>query len=133
MNPSWVLYAILVCQPLLTIVAVLACLAMRHAPVDDRFGMTAVLAGARVETLRLLEGASFTGKLKEPLRMGIVVHDTGSTGEAEQLRNEYVFGSEERNQSLSSQARVRGTPSGFAKGREMFRSNRPWGAQYEMI
>ena len=133
MNPSWILYVVLACQPILTIIIVLACLLMYHAPVDNGFRMIAVLAGARVESLRIPEGASFSGKLSKPLRMRIVVHDTSPKGETEQLQNEYIFGSEKKNESLSGYGRSPNTRLGSARRRKTFQLNHPRDTQYEMI
>ncbi|CAF9923703.1 hypothetical protein IMSHALPRED_005996 [Imshaugia aleurites] len=133
MNPTWTLYGLLACQPILVILIVAACLIMNHAPVGNGFGMVAILAGARAESLRLLEGASFSGNLKRPLRMRILVHDTNSTGEIEPLRNEYVFNSQERNQLLSRHGQTPETPLGYARKRKTFSMNSPRHNQYEMI
>ena len=47
MNTSWLLYLILAIQPALTIAAYLAARFFYQTPIDNGFGITALLAGVR--------------------------------------------------------------------------------------
>lgn len=75
MDPSWVLYLVLAIQPLLTILFFITALTFSHTPLDGGFGITAVLAGVRGESLKMLQGASMSGRLSEPVRMQIAVSE----------------------------------------------------------
>ena len=54
----------------------------------NNFGIIAVLAGVRTETLKLFEGASFSGTLEKPVGIRI---DTLTTRKEKELRIEYSF------------------------------------------
>ena len=93
MKASWGLYIVLACQPVLTILFVLTSLFLCRDPISDGFGLIAILAGAKFESLRLLKGASFSGKLDYPVRMQIVAHNdvTSEDYGKPKPRNEYIF------------------------------------------
>lgn len=75
MDPSWILYLVLAIQPLLTILFFITALTFSHTPLDGGFGITAVLAGVGGESLKMLQGASMSGRLSEPVRMQIAVSE----------------------------------------------------------
>lgn len=101
MNPSLLLYVVLAVFPVLTALLFTCGLLLRNIPLDSGFGMIALLAGVRTETLQLLKGASRSGKLKKPIRVSISVHDIPAA--ANDQRNEYILSDYERNSaSLSS-------------------------------
>ena len=53
MDPSWFLYLVLAIQPLLTILFFITALTFSHTPLDGGFGITAILAGVRAESLKM--------------------------------------------------------------------------------
>ncbi len=100
MNTSPWLFIALSIQPALTIIFLVASLSMYSTPLDEGFGMVALLAGVRTKTLKLLQGASFSGELKKPLRVGIAVQDY-VTDEGHIIpRNEYILGDDSPNGRL---------------------------------
>ena len=50
-----------------------------------------MLAGVRKDTLKLLEGASYSGELKKPLTVEIAVAKSSSAGGRTHPRNEYIL------------------------------------------
>ena len=110
LDPRWSLYAILILQPILSIV-VLALKTLFHSvPIGEGFGLVAIIAGINKDSLGTLEGASLTGKLRRPLRLAIDVKeypkqeaaDKGSPNGPVQWtgRIEYVVGGRDRNKTL---------------------------------
>ncbi|KAG8525252.1 uncharacterized protein KY384_008896 [Bacidia gigantensis] len=92
MNASPGLYVTLAIYPILTALFFTASLLLHNVPLDSGFGTIALLAGVRVETLSLLEGASRSGRLRKPIRVAINaderrVEGDGGTGG----RNEYIL------------------------------------------
>ncbi|MCJ1460318.1 hypothetical protein MMC28_010697 [Mycoblastus sanguinarius] len=75
MNVSWTLYFVLVIQPVLVTLVFLASLILSFSPASKvdggNFGIIAILAGVQKDTLKLFDGASFSGVLKKPVRMDI--------------------------------------------------------------
>ena len=73
MHPSWALYVVLGVQPVLISVLFIASFVLGYflAVDGDNFGIIALLAGVRTETLKLFEGASFSGTLKKPVGVRI--------------------------------------------------------------
>lgn len=73
MDPSWALYVVLAVQPVLIsfIFAPDFILGYFSAVDGGNFGIIAILAGGRTETLKLFDGASFSGALKKPVGMRI--------------------------------------------------------------
>ena len=133
MNSSSILYFVFAVQPFLALVALIAAWAYYRTPLDSGFGMVAILAGVRHESLRLLWGASMSGDLSKPVRMKIAVDDPVTTiGKAAPPQVEYILGREGKNESLSHALRYR--DAYFANKlynvqRRLGRS----GTQYEML
>ena len=100
MNASPWLFIALALQPALTIILLFACLLMYTTPLDSGFGMVALLAGARTETLKLLHGASLSGELKQRLRVKIAVEHRVTEDGLSRLRNEYILGDDSPNGRL---------------------------------
>ena len=90
MNPSWALYALLVIQPLLTTLIFVATFVLGHfsAVHGTNFGIISILAGVRTETLKIFEGASFSGTLQKPVTVQISEITTRSE---KQPQIEYYF------------------------------------------
>ena len=109
MDPSWVLYLVLAIQPLLTILFFITALTFSHTPLDGGFGITAILAGAREESLKMLQGASMSGRLSDPVRMQIAVSEpVGPDGRGKLTPEiEYVIGGTGRNGVLGHAPRHR--------------------------
>lgn len=62
----------------------------------------AVLAGVRKASLKLLEGASLSGRLSKPLRMKYAVYDEVTvTGRSKPSEIEYILGVTRGNRNLS--------------------------------
>ena len=110
MNTSPWLFIALSIQPTLTIIFLFASLLMYSTPLDRGFGMVAILAGVRTKTLKLLQGASFSGELKESLRVKIAVQDYVTDKGHTIPRNEYILGDD--------------TPNGRLP--YVWREHRPW-------
>ena len=90
MHPSWALYVVLATQPILiSLILVASFVLSRFSAVDgSSFGIVAILAGVRAETLKLLKGASFSGTLKKPVSIQI---DKITTESEKQPQIEYYF------------------------------------------
>lgn len=133
MHATWVLYFVLTVQPFLTLALFVAALSYYQAPLDSGFGMIAILAGARHETLKLLWGASMSGKTSEPVRMKIAVDDpVTTTGKNAPPEIEYIIGGEGENESLSHALRYR-DPYFANKFHSMQNRLGRSGTQYEML
>ena len=92
MNASQLLYFILAVYPILTILLFAATLLLHHVPLDGGFGTVALLAGVRVETLKLLKGASKSGKLRKSIRVTINADQGSMTKKClRDERNEYIL------------------------------------------
>ncbi len=132
MNASWPLYFVLAIQPALTLAAYIAERFFHQTPIDNGFGMIAILAGVRQETLRLLGGASLTGRVSKPVPMQILVDDKISTIGKQAPQIEYVLGAEGKNETLSHAVRYRNRF--FASTVQLFEKGiRRRGTDYEMI
>lgn len=108
MDPSSILYLVLSFQPALAVTLFLAALTFYQTPMDGGFSMIAVLSGVRKESLKLLEGASLSGRLSRPVRMEIVVRGPlAVAGMSEPPEIEYVLGGVGDNQTLSHALRYR--------------------------
>lgn len=71
MNASYLLYFTLAIYPILTTLFFATAVLLHSVPLDSGFGTIALLAGVRVETLRLLKGASKSGRLHKPIHVTI--------------------------------------------------------------
>lgn len=70
--------------------------------------LIAILAGVRKESLRLLWGASMSGRVSKPIKMQIAVDDPHiTTGKPAPPEVEYIIGGQDANDSLSSTLRYR--------------------------
>ena len=65
------LYFVLTVQPLLTLATIFASMLMISTPIDRGFGLISILAGIERNSLRLLKGASLSGKLRGNARLRI--------------------------------------------------------------
>ena len=90
MRPSWALYTVLAIQPLLITFIFVATFILSHFSAVDStsFGIIAILAGVRTETLKLFEGASFSGTLQKPV--SVQISETTTKSE-KQPQIEYYF------------------------------------------
>lgn len=88
MHPSWALYVVLGVQPVLISIIFIASFVLSYFSAVDgnNFDIIAILAGVRTETLKLFEGASFSGTLKKPVGIRI---DTLTTRKEKEPRIEY--------------------------------------------
>jgi len=68
----WGLYATLATQPLLLLIFLLIRIYLHPTPVSDNFGLIALLAGIDKDSLHILKGASFSGKLRKPVVVQIL-------------------------------------------------------------
>ena len=73
MHPSWALYTVLAIQPILITLIFIATFVLSYfsAVNGTNFGIISILAGVRTETLKLFEGASFSGTLQKPVSVQI--------------------------------------------------------------
>lgn len=93
MNLSWILYLVVAFQPVLAVILFVTALTFYQTPMDGGFSMVAVLSGVRKESLKLLEGASLSGRLSRPVRMKIAVRELVSVpGKSEPPETEDVLG-----------------------------------------
>ena len=90
MNPTWALYVVLGVQPVLISFICIASFILSHFSAVDggSFGIIAILAGVRTETLKIFDGASFSGLLKKPVVMQI---DTITARHERKPQIEYSF------------------------------------------
>lgn len=120
-------------QAILNSGELLAALSYYQAPFDSGFNIIAILAGVRHETLKLLWGASMSGKTSEPVRMKIAVDGpVTTTGKNAPPEIEYVIGGEGENESLSHASRYR-DPYFANKFHSMQNRLGRSGTQYEML
>ena len=91
MNTSRLLYFAFALQPILTSIIFVASAWMKRTPIVRGFGLVAILAGVRKETLKLLEGASYSGELKKPLTIEIAAAKSVSAGGRTYPKNEYIL------------------------------------------
>jgi hypothetical protein len=92
LRPAGTLYLILTLQPVLTVAAFVAALALYKVPVGKGFGLVSVLAGVDRESLALLAGATLSGEVDGPVGLRInLKHETEESGERFQ-RVVYVVG-----------------------------------------
>ena len=107
-NTSWLLYLILAILPALTTAAYLAARFFYQTSIDNGFGISALLAGVRPKTLKLLWGASLSGRVSKSIPVRILVDDPITTiGKTAPPHIKYVLGSEEANDELSHALRYR--------------------------
>lgn len=90
MDPSRALYIVLGVQPVLISLIFIASFVLSYFSAVDggNFGIIALLAGVRTETLKLFDGASYSGTLKKPIGVRI---DRVSLREEKEPRIEYSF------------------------------------------
>lgn len=98
MDPSWVLYLVLAIQPVFATLFFLTALTFYQTPLDGGFGIVAVLAGVTEESLKLLRGASLSGRLSEPVKMQITV--TKPIAEEALPEVKYIFAGSANNETL---------------------------------
>lgn len=91
MKTAPLLYLTLAVYPALTALLLLSTLLMYNTPLDSGFGTIALLAGVRTETLKLLKGASLSGKLKKSIRVTIDVHKSFTDKSLRNQHNEYIL------------------------------------------
>ena len=89
MNQSWALYVVLAVQPVLTILLFVADIALHDKPVGRGFGLISLLAGVRTDTLHLLKDASYSGKLRKPLR--VKIKENGGARGRQTPKLEYIL------------------------------------------
>lgn len=89
-NPFWALYVVLGVQPVLVSLIFIASFVLSYFSAVDggNFGIIALLAGVRTETLKLFDGASYSGTLKSPIGVRI---DRVSRREEKEPQVEYSF------------------------------------------
>ncbi|RBR23080.1 uncharacterized protein FIESC28_04075 [Fusarium coffeatum] len=71
------LYAVITVQPLLLLVILTSRWLLYSVPIENGFGMTAILAGIDRESLELLQGASLSGQLSSNVKLNIRVVKEG--------------------------------------------------------
>ncbi|GME55426.1 uncharacterized protein LY89DRAFT_700490 [Neofusicoccum parvum] len=86
----WVLYVVLVIQPVLILAAFSLNILFYSTPIGKGFGIVALLSGINGDCLEKIRGAAFTGELKRPVELRISVADYGNAGNVRRI--EYTFG-----------------------------------------
>ncbi|KAK3628466.1 hypothetical protein LTR56_018621 [Elasticomyces elasticus] len=71
------LYFICAIQPLILLALLVLSRVLYHAPVDRRFGLVALLAGVHLTGLDVLQGAAFSGSLRDRVPLAVEIEDTG--------------------------------------------------------
>ena len=71
----WSLYLVLAIQPILLLASFMGRRALYSTPVSNGFGLIALLAGVSRDSLDVLRGAAFSGKLTKPVRIRILTKD----------------------------------------------------------
>lgn len=67
MRKSAALFIVLAVQPVLTLAVMIANILLYAVPIGRNFGLVPLLAGVRKESVSLLNGAAFSGKLLKPV------------------------------------------------------------------
>jgi hypothetical protein len=86
------LYCILAMQPVLTLLAFCVVAAMQATPLARSFGLVSILAGVNRASLDLLKCATFSGRLKAPIGLGIKVREAIGEGQDSLTTIEYCVG-----------------------------------------
>ena len=88
LDARWLLYLLLAIQPVLTALMFILVATLNSSPIGKGFGIAAVLSGIDKDSLDLLSGAAFSGKLERPVRLDIsVVNDVQSAGDTSQMEH----------------------------------------------
>ncbi|PPJ61284.1 hypothetical protein CBER1_09319 [Cercospora berteroae] len=101
---SYVLLLLFAVQPIMTFAMIAGSMMLRSVPVGKGFGIIAVLAGVRPESLGILKGAGFSGEVTEPIQLNIhivepesrsaeIVYTLGNQGPGpvEDLRRRWTY------------------------------------------
>ncbi|CAK1356877.1 uncharacterized protein RHO25_008953 [Cercospora beticola] len=73
---SYLILLLFAVQPTMTLAMIAGSMMPRKVPVGKGFGIIAVLAGVRPESLGILKGAGFSGEVTEPIQLNIhIVED----------------------------------------------------------
>ena len=101
MKNDWGLVMILVLNPVIVLIAVIAKILLYSTPVDERFNIVALLAAVDKSSLEIVRGAALTGELRQRLQLRFdVVHDEkigfisiqlGQTGENGKLKTGCLY------------------------------------------
>lgn len=75
LRQSWALYLVILVHPILTLVAMVWKTCLFRTPVGEGFGLIAMLAGLSSRSFGILRGATFSGKLKRPIKVRIDVQE----------------------------------------------------------
>ncbi len=73
LDPAPLLYFVLAIQPFITVVAALLNILLYSTPVSKDFGLVSILSGVDLQTVALLKGAGFSGRLKQNVTLRISV------------------------------------------------------------
>ena len=73
LDANWLLYVVLSLQPILTLLMVLFAMFLHYTPIQNGFGIVAILAGVDRGSLDIVQGAGLSGKLAKPVVMDIAV------------------------------------------------------------
>ena len=76
----WSLYLVLAVQPILLLASLLGRMLLYSTPGLNKFGLVSLLAGVSRDSLDLLRGAAFSGKLRRPVRIRILKVDRDDEG-----------------------------------------------------
>ncbi len=85
------LYFILAIQPILTLLAYCASVALYHVPIARTFGLVSILAGIKKKSLGLLAGAEFSGQLDRPVALKIEVVEEPPSDDAQSNRRSISY------------------------------------------
>lgn len=97
----WSLYLVLLVQPMLLLASFLGRRALYSAPVSNGFGLIALLAGVSRDSLDVLRGAAFSGKLSRPVRIRISTNvQDGGWLRGREANIEYELDSQGRHDSI---------------------------------
>lgn len=69
------LIAVLAIQPIIMILMAIACVMFHSVPISDGFGVIAILAGIKPDSLDVVKGAALTGHVSSPVTLDILVED----------------------------------------------------------
>ena len=99
MNASGLLYVILALQPALSVFIFIANILLHRTPIGRDFGLVALLSGVQINGLHLLEGSSFSGRLKHSIRVQLAVDHMENDLNTPKIR--YILDGKGKNDPLS--------------------------------
>jgi hypothetical protein len=107
LEPLGTLYFVLVIQPILTLAAFVAVTILYETPISRGFGLVSILAGVDRNSLNVLDGATFSGEIGNPVGLRINIKREEVENNSRSQRVEYVVGQSGFNGWIKRRSRFR--------------------------